>query len=796
MNKTLIVILIFISLNTNGQGSTLIGAISGRNTATAPPSDAPVNTVLPVISDLTPKVGEEITSTSGTWTNSPTSILYEWRRNGTPVAPGTESNSYTPTSLDYNQELTVRVEATNAAGLATVFSEPTANVLPANPVNVIAPLITGIYQSGQTLSCSQGSWTGQGTITYSYQWLRDGVNIGGATASTYEATINDEEKTLTVRVTASNSGGGTDYITNGAFITDPSLSTITSDHVYSGSDKMLIYTPPGYSNNSNDYPVLFVYHGDGERGVPVNSNHLAGTGNGSQTVFSGNITLSNSNNRIIHSSVYVQVNGVTVATGRRGVITGDGITGTYSFDVVTTAPFSITFTTAPASSHEVRIYYTQSNLIKQQFMRFLNLGDEPNLIVVAPQISAVSGGFITANHWTAPIDYLINNGYRVDTNRLYSTGFSLGGVVGMLLFSEFTTTTYPPAAFVDVSPGAVLYIPSGGSPSYAATRNRGMMIARGTSDPNGATQLPSIMANTNGDLLREFPWFGINYWGINHSPFPDTYVYNRKNRTDATGTAAFDFIDEFLLLFSLDLEEQADLWVTHAEATLKSEHYRLAKIQTDNLTAGATKTALLGRLTTLKSLIGNSVFVDFGGSFYNSTGNYNNVNSAASGTTKTNLIDDEGTDTGWTYTTVTSPAASPALLNDIGVSRVMGRQFGHPHYFQRDGMLISSAGTTGTLKFSGLDDLKTYTLKIYSNASANAWTARAEVECVAGGVTKYAYNDLTNFRLDDDSPTNGYVLYTGLIPASGEISFTIRTRQTANTERNSYLQGLELIETP
>jgi hypothetical protein len=322
-----------------------------------------------------------------------------------------------------------------------------------------------------------------------------------------------------------------------------------------------------------------------------------------------------------------------------------------------------------------------------------------------------------------------------------------------------------------------------------------MMIARGTSDPNGTTQMPSIMA-ANSSLSRNFPFFGINFWGINHTPFPDTYVYNRKNRTDATGTAYFDFIEEFLLLFSLDLPEQADLWTTYAESTISSEHYRTAKSQTDNLTAGAVKTALLARLAIVKTALGNPVMVDFGGSAYNSTGNYNNVNSAATGTTKTNLIDDNGTNTGWTYTTVTSPAATPALLNDIGVSRVMGKQFGHPHYFQRDGMLIDAAGTTGTLKFSGLNNAKTYTLKIYSNASASSWSARAEVEVVAGGVTKYAYNDLNTFRQDDDSPANGYVYYTGLTPSGGEISFTIKTRQTASTERASYLQGIEIIEAP
>lgn len=773
------------------KGGVIIGSISGRNTSTGGGGSIPVNSVLPVINDTTPKVGETITTTDGSWTNSPTSYSYQWNRNGTPIS-GEITNSYTPVEADYNLPLSCTVTASNTSGSVPATSTNTSNVLPANPVNAIAPLITGIYQSGQTLTCSQGTWTGQGSITYAYQWRRNGSNIGGATASTYLATVPDEETTLTVQVTATNSGGSTSYVTDGAFITNPSLSVITSNHVYSGSDKMLIYTPPGYSNNSNNYPVLLFGHGNGERGVPTDGNYLAGTGNGSQTVFSGSL---NNTQRIIHSSVYVQVNGITVATGRRGTITETGITGTYSFDTSTSAAFSITFTTPPANGHTVRVYYTQSNLLGQGPFRYLNLGDEPNLIIVAPQISAATGGFILPTHWDNPIDYLIDNNYRIDTNRLYWTGLSLGGIFGVGLNNNWATLTYFPAAFADIAPGAVTGVQAG---IPALVSNRGKLAMKGSADSFGLTSVASCMSSSNGPTT-EMPFIGINYWGITHgSGLWDTKCYNRKNRTDATGTADMDYIEEFLLLFSMDLEKQADLWTTYAESTLVSDHYRIAKRQTDNLTAGAPKTALLGRLTTLKGVIGNSVLIDFGTAFYDAqTENgtyYNKINSAANGTTIANLINDANSSTGWGYTIVTSPAATPSLLNDIGAGRLQGKQFGTHSYFTRDGMLIDAAGTTGTLKFTGLNNSVTYTIKIFVGASNNAWVQRAEVETVAGGVTKYAYCDTNNFRLKEASPTNSYILYTGLTPSGGEISFTLKTRQTASTERASYLQGLELIE--
>jgi hypothetical protein len=765
----------------------IIASVSGKNIQSLEGGLAPTNLSLPLISDTTPKVGETITVTTGSWDNSPTSYAYQWKRSTNNINTA-NTNSYTPTTDDYDLSLTCDVTAINSEGATTVTTSATSNVLPASPNNVTAPLITGIYQSGQILSCSQGTWSGQGVISYGYQWNREGSTITSATSSAYLATVTDEDTTLTCTVTATNAGGSTSVTTDGAFITDPSLSVITSNHVYSGTDKMLIYTPPGYSNNSNNYPVLFFYHGNGERGIPVDNNYLAGTGNGSQTVFSGSL---NSTQRIIHSSVRVEVNSVQVATGRRGIITGSGVTGTYTFDTGSSAAFSITFTPAPTSGHPIRVYYTQSNLLGQGVFRYLNLGDEPNIIICAPQISAAEGGYLISTHWDAPINYLTGSGYRIDLNRLYSTGLSLGGIFGVALSNNYATLTYPYAAFADIAPGAVSGIQAG---IPALISRRGKLAAKGTTDPFGLNSVASCMASTNGpDTV--FPFIGINYWNIGHSSaLWDTKCYNRKNRTDATGTADFDYLDDYLLLFSLDLEEQADLWTTYAESTLDSGHYRIAKKEVDDLTAGAAKTALLDRLATLKSTIGNSVLIDFGTSFYNSTGSYNNVNSSATGTTISNLIDDTGASTGFSYTTVAKTAATASIINDVGSGRLQGRQFGTVPYFTRDGMLVDAAGTTGTLTFGGLSDVNTYTVKIYVGASNTAWSARAEAEVTLGGVTKYAYCDTNNFRLKEASPTNSYIQYTGISPTSGEISFTLKCRQTANTERSFYLQGLELIE--
>lgn len=84
------------------------------------------------------------------------------------------------------------------------------------PVNTVAPVISGTNIVGQTLSCTTGTWTGGGTITYAYQWKRNGTNILGANSSTYVLVQADAGNTanITCVVTATNSGGSTSATSN------------------------------------------------------------------------------------------------------------------------------------------------------------------------------------------------------------------------------------------------------------------------------------------------------------------------------------------------------------------------------------------------------------------------------------------------------------------------------------------------------------------------------------------------------------------------------------------------------
>jgi hypothetical protein len=71
------------------------------------------------------------------------------------------------------------------------------------PVCSELPAITGDLYQGETLTCSEGTWTNT-PDAFAYQWSRDGVQIIGATAATHE--LADAGAAMTCTVKATNLG--------------------------------------------------------------------------------------------------------------------------------------------------------------------------------------------------------------------------------------------------------------------------------------------------------------------------------------------------------------------------------------------------------------------------------------------------------------------------------------------------------------------------------------------------------------------------------------------------------------
>lgn len=82
------------------------------------------------------------------------------------------------------------------------------------PANTVAPAITGTAEVGETLTVTNGTWTGVPTPTYARQWYADDVAIEGATGLTYVLTEDEEGAVITVVVTATNAAGSAQATSN------------------------------------------------------------------------------------------------------------------------------------------------------------------------------------------------------------------------------------------------------------------------------------------------------------------------------------------------------------------------------------------------------------------------------------------------------------------------------------------------------------------------------------------------------------------------------------------------------
>lgn len=170
---------------------------------TPPAPQPPVNTVLPVITG-TPRQGQTLSVSTGTWEGSPHLFHYQWKADGQGIfAAVTATHVLQPEQV--GKTITVDVTADNPGGSTTVTTAPTTAVLPLAPTNTAPPAITGTPEVGQTLTVSNGTWTG--SPTFARQWMADGSDIAGATGTTYVLQAAEVGMMITCRVTGTNAGG-------------------------------------------------------------------------------------------------------------------------------------------------------------------------------------------------------------------------------------------------------------------------------------------------------------------------------------------------------------------------------------------------------------------------------------------------------------------------------------------------------------------------------------------------------------------------------------------------------------
>jgi hypothetical protein len=194
----------------------LIALLAGAGQAAS--KAAPANTAPPAISG-TPRVGQTLTGSNGTWSNSPTDFAYQWLRCNTSgasciSAPNGTQKTYTLIGADAGHTMRLRVTASNADGNASAQSDPTATVeARAVPRATDRPIVSGTPEEGEVLTTDDGSWSGNPT-SFAYQWQRceadnfvSCAEIPGATSKTYTLRAIDVGYRIRSHVTAKNTNG-------------------------------------------------------------------------------------------------------------------------------------------------------------------------------------------------------------------------------------------------------------------------------------------------------------------------------------------------------------------------------------------------------------------------------------------------------------------------------------------------------------------------------------------------------------------------------------------------------------
>ena len=202
-------------------------SLTSEPTAVVAPKPNSPATGLPIISGAA-QVGETLTVDTSSITDADGmtgGFNYQWTANDgvndSDIA-GATGAAYTLVDADEGKIVKVRVSFTDDAGYAeSLTSEPTAVVIPKpNSPATGLPIISGAAQVGETLTVDTSSITDADGMTggFNYQWTaNDGVNdadIGEATGAAYTLVVDDEGKTVKVRVSFTDDAGYAESLTS------------------------------------------------------------------------------------------------------------------------------------------------------------------------------------------------------------------------------------------------------------------------------------------------------------------------------------------------------------------------------------------------------------------------------------------------------------------------------------------------------------------------------------------------------------------------------------------------------
>ena len=163
-----------------------------------------LNTAAPVVAGL-PKVGAQLTASSGAWTPTDAKVRYQWFANGVAIPKATKS-TLALTADRLGQAVTVRTTASKLGYVKkAVVSAATAAILPGQFTATALPVISGTFKVEKKLTLAEGTWDVKPDGT-AIQWYADAQPIAGATSHTLTLTPDLAGRVISAGVTAQRAG--------------------------------------------------------------------------------------------------------------------------------------------------------------------------------------------------------------------------------------------------------------------------------------------------------------------------------------------------------------------------------------------------------------------------------------------------------------------------------------------------------------------------------------------------------------------------------------------------------------
>ncbi len=239
------------SLNNNDAITCVMTSTASCATTTTAISNTITETVT---NNVTPSVSISSNSsicagTSVTFTATPTNggtPSYQWKKNGTNV--GTNSTTYTDAALNNNDTITCVMTSTAACATTTTA---TSNTITETVTNNVTPSVSIAASPGSSI-CSGTSVTFTATPTNggtpSYQWKKNGTNVGTNSATYTDAALNNNDAITCVMTSTANcvttttatSGTITMTVTNNV---TPSISISGNSSICAGTSVTFTATP-------------------------------------------------------------------------------------------------------------------------------------------------------------------------------------------------------------------------------------------------------------------------------------------------------------------------------------------------------------------------------------------------------------------------------------------------------------------------------------------------------------------------------------------------------------------------